>query len=494
MRSIWLWRCAVIFLHWSVFGSVLLAFEWNPHWLDRASGVEKSAPMGIGHQRMFGPSIYKENVWMADKRRQNLILGVGINPSNGDQGLLADVDASWRFRVFAHPMVVLETKWALGRSVIEGKDHRYRRFGAGGGLNSLFKLGRSIFFNLDYSFFQGRYLEKLPEVVPSFSDIKTTEGLGEVFMGSAGATMDVFDSSPILLGVDYSSHLVPFEHANTSSGTVVKFPSVQDPLAENSITSDFVPSGFTEGSNSVFHALRHTVGGELVWTGSSTWLRALLRFEHNRASLSLYSFDGLWARFSSGFSLGRFRAELSGGNEWRYYKQGEETVQFLQVTSDVSYQLNSVFSVFGSVQKSYGDLKSRHVITNWNFAYGGLRLDLFGRQNREEASESLIAGAKIKKPLAPFRPRKTGKGWLFQLKTKETERVDLIGTFNNWNPQVCNMKQIGEDRIWTLYVYLEPGIYEYTFLVDEVRIVRPPDAPQYMEDGFGNENGVLIVR
>lgn len=71
--------------------------------------------------------------------------------------------------------------------------------------------------------------------------------------------------------------------------------------------------------------------------------------------------------------------------------------------------------------------------------------------------------------------------------------VQLAGDFNGWNPARTSLEQIS-DGAWAVTIPLEPGRYEYMFVVDGVRWIADPFAAELNDDGFGSRNAVLDVR
>ena len=71
--------------------------------------------------------------------------------------------------------------------------------------------------------------------------------------------------------------------------------------------------------------------------------------------------------------------------------------------------------------------------------------------------------------------------------------VAVIGNFNEWHPTGFEMHRNDQSQPWSIQLQLPPGRYEYSFLVDGQKIIADPQAPFYQDDGFGNQNGVLIV-
>lgn len=70
--------------------------------------------------------------------------------------------------------------------------------------------------------------------------------------------------------------------------------------------------------------------------------------------------------------------------------------------------------------------------------------------------------------------------------------VAVAGDFNHWSVEKGLMKKESEG-VWTLEVPLEPGTYQYMFVVDGELWVPDPNAELYRDDGFGNKNSVLRV-
>ena len=71
--------------------------------------------------------------------------------------------------------------------------------------------------------------------------------------------------------------------------------------------------------------------------------------------------------------------------------------------------------------------------------------------------------------------------------------VAVIGNFNEWHPNGYEMHRNDRSQPWSIQLQLPPGRYEYAFLVDGQKIIADPQAPFYQDDGFGNQNGVLIL-
>jgi len=71
--------------------------------------------------------------------------------------------------------------------------------------------------------------------------------------------------------------------------------------------------------------------------------------------------------------------------------------------------------------------------------------------------------------------------------------VAVVGDFNDWNPDKHLLKDDNGDGIWTATLKLEPGRYEYMFILDGQKWVPDPEAYRYVRDGFGNKNAVIEI-
>lgn len=74
----------------------------------------------------------------------------------------------------------------------------------------------------------------------------------------------------------------------------------------------------------------------------------------------------------------------------------------------------------------------------------------------------------------------------------EASSVKIIGNFNNWTESEDFSMEFQEDGIWTKEILLEPGVYQYKFIVDDVW-VEDENNPDAIEDRFGGRNSVIEV-
>jgi hypothetical protein len=99
---------------------------------------------------------------------------------------------------------------------------------------------------------------------------------------------------------------------------------------------------------------------------------------------------------------------------------------------------------------------------------------------------TLLAGAALAAQPA------TGEGGIvFTLDAPEAGAVFLAGDFNGWNATADPLTK-GSDGTWSVTVALDPGSYEYKFVVDD-QWREDPDNPDKKDDPFGGSNSVVTV-
>ena len=82
----------------------------------------------------------------------------------------------------------------------------------------------------------------------------------------------------------------------------------------------------------------------------------------------------------------------------------------------------------------------------------------------------------------------------FVARFPEAHSVAVVGEFNDWQPEATPLSDDDHDGVWDARVILPAGQHEYMFVVDGERWVADPMAGRYVDDGFGRQNALLVVR
>ena len=87
--------------------------------------------------------------------------------------------------------------------------------------------------------------------------------------------------------------------------------------------------------------------------------------------------------------------------------------------------------------------------------------------------------------------RQTEDGVLFRVQAPGAAVVEVAGEFNGWGRNKLLLAPVGGGW-WELRVPLDPGRYQYVYLIEGEAVV-PPESTIKIDDGFGGQNGYLEV-
>jgi hypothetical protein len=98
----------------------------------------------------------------------------------------------------------------------------------------------------------------------------------------------------------------------------------------------------------------------------------------------------------------------------------------------------------------------------------------------------VVALVVFKQPVSPKYMSVT-----FEIHAPGARQVELVGNFTNWNRGEILLSGPDATGRFTAELKLEPGRYEYLFLVDGKTWITDPNAPIHRPDGFGHQNAIL---
>lgn len=91
-------------------------------------------------------------------------------------------------------------------------------------------------------------------------------------------------------------------------------------------------------------------------------------------------------------------------------------------------------------------------------------------------------------------PLVTPDGVRFAVMQPEARSVAVAGNFNQWSTSSHQLARSSAGGVWTTTVMLPPGEHLFMYVVDGTQWISPPAAEDYADDGFGANNGVVVVR
>ena len=87
-----------------------------------------------------------------------------------------------------------------------------------------------------------------------------------------------------------------------------------------------------------------------------------------------------------------------------------------------------------------------------------------------------------------------GRPIQFTLSAPGAKSVAIAGNFNGWSATTNPMQATGSDGTWSTTVMFLPGEYRFMYIINGKEWKTPPLADDFIDDGFGQNNGVLVVR
>jgi hypothetical protein len=150
----------------------------------------------------------------------------------------------------------------------------------------------------------------------------------------------------------------------------------------------------------------------------------------------------------------------------------------------VSMRAGGAIDVIGR----YDLLLNRAMAGSSNYARHVLTLALVGHLDATPARAAAAPADAAEAPLIQSTRVR------FRVRAQGAATVVVIGSWNDWaaDRPAQRLRATRDPDLWEGWVDVGAGDHRYHFLVDG-RPVRPVDAPRYLPDDFGGEDGVLAV-
>jgi 1,4-alpha-glucan branching enzyme len=85
-----------------------------------------------------------------------------------------------------------------------------------------------------------------------------------------------------------------------------------------------------------------------------------------------------------------------------------------------------------------------------------------------------------------------GASVTFAIEAPKANKVMLAGSFNNWDHTSMPLKRTNKEGLWAKDMVLNPGKYEYKFVVDG-NWINDPRNRKTIRNPFGTENSLIEV-
>lgn len=97
-------------------------------------------------------------------------------------------------------------------------------------------------------------------------------------------------------------------------------------------------------------------------------------------------------------------------------------------------------------------------------------------------------------PYKPAPPAPISNGIQFTISLPEAQSVAVAGSFNGWAVDTHRMLRQGTNGVWSVVIALPEGEHAFMYVINGKTWMAPPAAQDFVTDGFGNTNGIVVVR
>ena len=81
----------------------------------------------------------------------------------------------------------------------------------------------------------------------------------------------------------------------------------------------------------------------------------------------------------------------------------------------------------------------------------------------------------------------------FEVEAGVGKTVSIAGSFNEWDPNVKYLLDKDNNGVYVGYLMLEPGVYEYKFIIDGEWHLDDKNS-NFSPNDFGTLNSVVVVK
>jgi len=214
-------------------------------------------------------------------------------------------------------------------------------------------------------------------------------------------------------------------------------------------------------------------------------------FRHNAPSARQVNLAGEFNNWA-GTSTGRYDPEIGlmsdedGDGVWSIVEPLPPGRYQYKFVIDAGVRWEEDLNNPDTTDDGYGGYNSQLVVP----PTVGYRYEVFtGTLSEGETATRITAETQAAKPTI------AGTGDLkevtFEYDDPNAGEVSVAGEFNGWDPAAHPLEK-GGDGVWRATLEIEPGTYEYKFVVDGTWVEDPAN-PETVSDPYGGKNSVLMV-
>ncbi|HVP58134.1 MAG TPA: AAA family ATPase [bacterium] len=123
--------------------------------------------------------------------------------------------------------------------------------------------------------------------------------------------------------------------------------------------------------------------------------------------------------------------------------------------------------------------------------YRALAAEVIAEEDEVKVEEALQVGLPTPQK-ETYGPRPVPGGILFTVDAPGAASVGLAGDFNDWGEPI-RMNDDDEDGIWVAIASLDPGVYQYKFVIDG-QWKSDPENPVSVDDSHSGTNSIVVVK
>lgn len=232
----------------------------------------------------------------------------------------------------------------------------------------------------------------------------------------------------------------------------------------------------TYGPQNERRDLQHQLRTGILAYRSRTWASAAITGKANDSTRPGYDYRAAALSIGAGTTRAGFRMSLRALREQRWVT-GTRDWGLTWASARVERTVSSTVSVFVNAQRETAAL-----YTPWQLLETGLVFELPVGLGPTPSTH--------RRPMS-LAPAHQDSVWVFRFPDVPARSVHLVGSFSGWDINAHPMERVGSG--WVTSVQLPAGVHQYAFVIDDGDWQTPPEAPRYVEDGFGRRNGVLQI-